>query len=67
MLWKYFLTKFFADFSKLGISDVELYKLYEERIVQVVSDLLNPITTFSKTQELKHCEYCSFNNLCMRN
>jgi ATP-dependent helicase/nuclease subunit B len=56
-----------ADFSKLGISDVELYKLYEERIGLVVSELLNPITTFSKTQELKHCEYCSFNNLCMRN
>jgi RecB family exonuclease len=55
-----------ADFSSLGISDEELYKLYQERILQFVNDLLNPATVYAKTDKLEHCEYCSFNSLCMR-
>ena len=39
---------------------------YTERLTQLISDIYNPETTFSQTEETRNCEYCEFRKICHR-
>ena len=48
------------------INQSQYYQATEQLVREVVEELFNPEIDFSPTDNLKNCEYCSFNLLCQR-
>lgn len=48
------------------INQSQYYDAIELMIKEVLEDLFNPEVDFKPTDNLKNCEYCSFNLLCQR-
>jgi len=49
------------------IIDFSFYqKQFEEKLIKLIEDILNPEIPFYQTSQLKNCEYCDFKILCNR-
>ncbi len=44
----------------------ETIKLFEEKLISVIAEMLNPQVPFAKTTDEKRCVYCEFNSICER-
>jgi len=48
------------------IHQSQYYKTIDKLVRDVLEDMFNPDVDFKPTENLKNCEYCSFNLLCQR-
>ncbi|MBL0310210.1 MAG: PD-(D/E)XK nuclease family protein [Bacteroidetes bacterium] len=52
--------------DKNDILNREILGSFEELLQSVLSELLNPEIPFTKTPDIKRCEYCEFARICRR-
>jgi CRISPR/Cas system-associated exonuclease Cas4 (RecB family) len=44
----------------------ESLNIFENILVEVLEEILNPDTPFNQTEELEYCAYCPFRAICSR-
>ena len=44
----------------------ELFNLFEDRLIQLFKEMLDPSISFCQTEEIKTCGYCEFKDICGR-
>ncbi|MFN8323135.1 MAG: PD-(D/E)XK nuclease family protein [Chitinophagales bacterium] len=49
------------------VLDADSIQKFEEKLRNVLSDMLNPEISFTKTIDKERCEFCDFKNICERN
>ncbi|MBP1672849.1 MAG: hypothetical protein H6Q25_664 [Bacteroidetes bacterium] len=52
--------------NKSSILGIEQIDIMEELIVTIIEKILNPDIPFTQTEELSHCTYCDFSNICRK-
>lgn len=49
------------------ILDADSIQKFEEKLMDVLSEMLNPEISFIKTVDKERCKFCDFKNICERN
>ena len=49
------------------ILDTDSIQKFEEKLMDVLSEMLNPEIPFTKTGDKERCKFCDFKNICERN
>ena len=45
---------------------IPLLPAFEDKLVELLTELFNPSITFDQTEDLNMCKYCSFKEICGR-
>ncbi|MBP5650163.1 MAG: PD-(D/E)XK nuclease family protein, partial [Bacteroidales bacterium] len=44
----------------------EILQLFEEHLINLLRDIINPKLPFNQTDDVSHCRYCDYSAICKR-
>ena len=60
------IKSYFMELKFEKENSFELFKEFEEQLINLIEDILTKDAPFSQTEDKTNCSYCSFKNICVR-